>query len=113
MVLDGNAGPPVTYQQLGYLTNLTNLTSLTNLTNPGNRSRLPLYGQPSATRRGRWSYYTLVDGLKLPLVQRGRDCLDEVACEELSDGDTVSVGEEDGLLWQVKLYRRDVVFTAP
>jgi ABC-type hemin transport system ATPase subunit len=51
------------------------------------------------------------DRVKVEIVDpRGRGCLDEVGCEELQDGDAVSL--EGGEPQRVKLYRRDVMLLA-
>lgn len=87
VAVDANASPdPETYGQVGYLT-------------PG---PLPLYGQASSARRGRWFYYTIVPtaggagAIKVPIRAGSRDCMQEVGCEELADGDVVSVPDAAG-----------------
>lgn len=87
VAMDANASPdPETYGQVGYLT-------------PG---PLPLYGQASTARRGRWYYYTIVPtaggggSIKVPIRAGSRDCMAEVGCDELADGDVVSVPDAAG-----------------
>jgi hypothetical protein len=98
--LDSNTGvAPVSYRLIGYLVSTTN-----DAVPRVDGGRLPLYGQASLTRKARWNYYTMMDGgLKVPVTHQSRDCMDEVGCDELSDGDTVSIADEEGG-WRVKLY---------
>lgn len=99
VVVDPNMGTaPYTFNQVGYISR--------------NNERVALYGQPSPTRRGRWNYYTLVDGIKLPVLNNSkRDCMDEVACEELYDGDVVYVGDLGSEPWTAKVYARSLTRT--
>lgn len=71
-------------------------------------ARLPLYGRASSTRRHRVQYYTVDhSGIQVPVAHQGRDCMEEVACEELYDGDVVGVGlEAAAKTYTVRLYAR-------
>lgn len=88
--------PPV-FTQLGYIK-----LSSEDVTHP----LLPLYGGPSILRKDRWNYYTVKEGIKLPIIQKSgssRDCMEEIACDQLYNGDTVFIdGWEIG--WVVRLY---------
>ena len=56
---------------------------------------LPLYGRRTASRSDRFQYYTRTDSynpVQLPLRHKRRDCVDDIGCEELYDGDTVTIG---------------------
>ena len=90
--VDKNAGSvPETYDQVGYLSG------------PGNL--IPLYGKKSEARRGRWFYYAIVKDTKVPVYVEGRDCMREVACDEIYDGSTVVVPDIDPSgTWKVKMY---------
>lgn len=78
---------PDTYRKIGFLTSRELADSIF----------LPLFGQPAPYRRHRWNYYTITDthqllsSVKLPVIYRDRNCVDEVACEEIYDGDVVRV----------------------
>ena len=87
--------PPVVFGQIGYIVHNED------------GKRMPLYGQPSYTRRGRFNYYTIdASGIKLPILSSKRDCMDEVGCDEVYDGDQVSVdGEAHASTWNVRLYK--------
>jgi len=71
---------------------------------------LPLYGR--RTMRGssdRWNYYTRTDTFNpvpIPLRSRGRDCMDDIGCQELFSGDSVTLdgAGETGIL---RIFRYD------
>jgi hypothetical protein len=84
--------PPVRYRetefrQLGYLT-------------APNRERLPLFGRV-LNRRDKWAYYTLEQGIKLPIEVNRRVCTQSPGCDSLSSGDQVHV---EGIPYKVNLY---------
>jgi hypothetical protein len=84
--------PPVRYRetefrQLGYLT-------------APNRNRLPLFGRV-LNRRDKWAYYTLEQGIKLPIEVNRRVCTQSPGCDSLSSGDQVQV---EGMSYKVNLY---------
>ena len=84
--------PPVRYRetefrQLGYLT-------------APNRERLPLFGRV-LNRRDKWAYYTLEQGIKLPIEVNRRICTQSPGCDSLSSGDEVQV---EGVPFKVNLY---------
>ncbi len=84
--------PPVRYQE-------TEFRQLGYLTSP-NRGRLPLFGR-RLNRRDKWAYYTLEQGIKLPIEVRNRLCTQSPGCDSLSSGDTVQV---EGIAFKVNLY---------
>jgi hypothetical protein len=115
IAMDPNAGgsPPTTFPQVGYLRGAEG----------GNEQQpllLPLYGTPSQTRRGRWNYYTIPSTagagaatIKVPVMdEKGRDCMDEVGCDELFGGDRATAphaaagaANADGAV-RVEIYKR-------
>jgi hypothetical protein len=97
VVVDKNAAGPshMVYEQVGYLTS----------TDSG--VVIPLYGKPSYARRGRYYYYTIVNDIKVPVYNEGRDCMKEIACNEVYDGYEVVVPDHNpAVKWTVKLYDR-------
>jgi hypothetical protein len=73
---------------------------------------MPLYGKEVRGRRDRYHYYTVTDGEQLypvPVGHEGRDCMEDIGCQELYGQERVSilgkVGEYD-----VKMYRTDNFF---
>lgn len=102
MAVDANANgaPPGTFPQVGYLRE-----------KDGASVAWPLYGQQASTRRGRWNYYTIAPaaaggGVKLPVQFEGRDCTEEVACQEISDGEMVAVPDAGLVGLTARMYRR-------
>jgi hypothetical protein len=82
--------PPVQYRetefrQIGYLSN---------------HHRLPLFGRV-LNRRDKWAYYTLEQGIKLPIEFNRRKCTQSPGCDSLSTGDEVLV---EGVPYRVELY---------
>jgi hypothetical protein len=74
------------YTQIGYLQN---------------ESRIPLFGKPKDVRRDLWYYYTIQDGIKLPLYVNRRKSTDTTGVNAVYTGDTVLV---DNQVWRVELY---------
>jgi hypothetical protein len=70
---------------------------------------LPLYGRRTATATDRWNYYTRTDTynpVPIPVSYKKRDCMDDIGCEELMDGEDVKnfgTGAES----KVHIYRMD------
>jgi hypothetical protein len=89
--------PPIRYRELDY-------RQLGYLTAPG-RERLPLFGRV-LNRRDKWTYYTLEQGIKLPIEYNKRLCTQSPGCDELSSGDLVKV---EGSAYKVNLYESFLV----
>jgi hypothetical protein len=73
--------PPVTFDQVGYL--------------KADHKVLAVYGQYHPYRRGRWLYYIFNNDVKVPLMYNNRDCLAEIGCDEIYDGDKVMFDGEE------------------
>ena len=74
-------GLPETYQSMGVIT-------------MEDGGVLPLYGRRTASRSDRFQYYTRTDTynpVQLPLSYKRRDCQDDVGCDELFDGESITV----------------------
>ena len=83
-------GVPDQFQQIGVLT----APGGTETSGTPTRTILPLFGRKLITNRDRWNYYTRTDGLnpvQVPLEYKRRKCDDDVGCDEIMEGDTVSV----------------------
>jgi hypothetical protein len=55
---------------------------------------LPLYGRRTAGSNDRWNYYTRTDSynpIPLPVQVNKRDCMDDIGCPEIYNGDSVHV----------------------
>ena len=89
-VLTQGLGVPEQYQQIGVLA----APGGTSASATPNRTLLPLFGRRAASNRDRWNYYTRSDGInpmQVPLRNRNRACDDDNGCDEIFDGDSVSV----------------------
>lgn len=74
-------GLPETYQSMGVL-------------KMEDGALLPLYGRRTASRSDRFQYYTRTDTynpVQLPISHKRRDCQDDIGCEELFNGESVTV----------------------
>ncbi len=70
---------------------------------------LPLYGRRTATSTDRWNYYTRTDTynpVPIPVSYKKRDCMDDVGCDELMDGEEVK-NFGTGAAGKVHIYRMD------
>lgn len=86
------------YQQLGVLQA------------PGRSGILPLFGRPSPYATNKWEYYTMSDGLKLPVSYNRKPCNAETGCDELVNPDMLDVlglGSYKANVYDVKQPRYD------
>ena len=70
---------------------------------------LPLYGRRTMPRSNRFQYYTRTDSynpVQLPIRSNRRDCQDDVGCDELFNGDNITVAPT-GQRGNVTIYRFD------
>ena len=95
------------FQQIGILSKKT----VSNVADqPGNNNDtviVPLYGKPLYRGARNWLYYTETDkakSVKIPLVINNRDCTDDRGCDELNDGDSITITSLNGD-FDVKLYK--------
>jgi len=75
----------VEFRQLGYLTS--------------DGVRLPLFGRKIG--RDKWTYYTMQEGIKLPIEYNRRVCTQSPGCNEMSDKDEAIV---EGVTFKVHVY---------
>jgi hypothetical protein len=93
----GNTSAPVTFDQKGYVVLQSG-------------SIIPFYGKQSITRKHKWYYYVIMDGIKIPVVgEKKRNCMDELGCEELFDGDIISI--DNRYEGTVKIYKQHSFYT--
>ena len=98
-------GPPIKQYKPGHMQQMGILTSEEGET-------LPLYGKEVRGRRDRYHYYTTTGGENLypiPVSHDGRDCIDDIGCQELYGNEPVSVTGKNGS-FSVKMYRTDDFF---
>ena len=70
---------------------------------------LPLYGRRTAGKTDRYQYYTRTDTynpVPLPIRYKRRDCQDDIGCDELFDGEDVTISAT-GEKGKTTLYKFD------
>ena len=91
----GDGGP---YQQLGTVFKKTNIDET--FGTPGNNDKniiLSLYGKPTYLGSRHFNYYTISkDGVKIPLKLNNTNCTDDRGCEEINDGQEITIPEYNG-----------------
>ena len=78
---------PTEYQQIGYLTDITNSNDIK-----------PLYGRQTYFGSRNWNYYSSTDShlsIKIPVYSSKNKCTDERGCNEINEGDEVTIGNND------------------
>ena len=98
-------GPPIKQYKPGHMQQMGILVS-------GEGETLPIYGKEVRGRRDRYHYYTTTGGENLypiPVSHEGRDCIDDIGCQELYGNETVSVSGKT-CSFDVKMYRTDDFF---
>lgn len=90
-------GRDYSYQQVGILDKMG--------------SMLPLFGRPSPNSSNRWEYYTMKDGLKLPISMGGKPCNSDTGCPEMLSGngdgvDVLGLGAMKSFIYDTKQLRR-------
>jgi hypothetical protein len=74
-------------------------------------SMFPLFGRPSVNSSNRWEYYTMKDGLKLPISMGGKPCNSDTGCGEMLSGngdavDVLGLGSMKSFIYDTKQLRR-------
>ena len=102
-------GPSEDYQQIGMLYKETVTDDSSNPGNNTDSAILPLYGKPTYRGSNKYLYYTASDKMnmvKIPLTYNNRDCSDDQGCEEINDGDQITVPSYNGQ-FKAKMYKFD------
>ncbi len=77
---------------------------------------LPLMGRPLITTRSKWQYYTMSDKfntMRLSVIIRGRNAMNEYGSDELYDRDRVHVEGYDNKRFRVSLYENNTIKYLP
>lgn len=90
-------GRDYSYQQVGILDKMG--------------SMLPLFGRPSLNSSSKWEYYTMKDGLKLPISMGGKACNSDTGCNEMLSGngdlvDVLGLGSMKSFIYDTKQLTR-------
>ena len=107
-------GPTPKISQIGILSKMTH----TNESGPGSDPEahiLPLLGRRTYNRSNKWVYYTATDKynqVRIPISNNGRDCGGEYGCDEIMDGDTITIPELNGS-FKAKIYENTSLHYIP
>jgi len=92
-------GQPTSYQQMGILTNVNNQNDVR-----------PLYGRQTYRGSNSWNYYSSLDSnlsTKIPIFKSSDKCTDERGCQEINDGDNVTIGNTSTTQYTFTKYSND------
>jgi len=92
------------YQQVGLLV----APGGSALSGNGERTLVPLYGRRTMASRNKWNYYMRTDGLnpvQVPIKYKNRECDDDNGCDEIYNGDEISVPAQ-GQTYKANIYRQ-------
>jgi len=107
-------GPTPKITQIGILSKMGH----TNTTGPGSDAEahiLPLLGRKTYNRSSKWVYYTATDKynqVRIPISHNGRNCGGEYGCDEIMDGDTITIPELNGT-FTAKIYENTALHYIP
>lgn len=68
---------------------------------------LPLFARPSPNRSSRWQYFTKTDTFNsqdVAVTYKGKNCLQELGCEEIYDGEDVQIPAYKNATFKVSMY---------
>ena len=107
-------GPTPKISQIGILSKMTH----SNDSGPGSDPEahiLPLLGRKTYNRSNKWVYYTATDKynqVRIPISHNGRDCGGEYGCDEIMDGETITIPELNGS-FKAKIYENTSLHYIP
>lgn len=107
-VINYQPAVPINIPTRGVETYFQPIGALTSNTNP-NRV-LQLYGRAIYPGSNKWQYYTNTDAyqsVKVTIRHNRRDCLNDLGCDQVYQGDTVEVPAYHGETFRVELYNID------
>lgn len=87
------------YQQVGVVYKSDISDDSKTIGNSNETVILPLYGQPTYPGSNKWNYYTSSDKyhtFKMPITVNGRKCTDDTGCNEIYNGDTITMPQYNG-----------------
>ena len=105
-------GPTPKISQIGILSKKTHTEYL----GPGSDSEAHvLLGRRTYNRSNKWVYYTATDKynqVRIPISHNGRNCGGEYGCDEIMDGDTITIPELNGT-FVAKIYENTSLHYIP
>ena len=102
-------GVPINIPTRGYSSGYQQVGALIGDGNDKNKQILPLFGMQTYPGSRQWQYYTSTDtynSVKLPVMNKGKNCQDEYGCSEIFNGDDVRINGYNGD-FTVNLYKLD------
>ena len=103
-------GVPINVPTRGYPTGYQQVGILKQQTTSGESKLLPLYGEQTYPGSRQWRYYTSSDGfqsVKLPVIHKNKNCQDTYGCDEIYEGEQVSVTGYDATTFSATIYKLD------
>ena len=103
-------GVPINVPTRGYPTGYQQVGILKQQTTTGESKLLPLYGEQTYPGSRQWRYYTSSDGfqsVKLPVIHKNKNCQDTYGCDEIYEGEQVSVTGYDSATFSATIYKLD------
>ena len=71
---------------------------------------LPLFAKKLRNRSERWQYYTATDKnnmMRLPIVHQNMKCDEDIGCQEIYDGDKLTIAIYQGRTFTATIYKVD------
>lgn len=97
--IPNRVGVPINIPTRGYSSGYQQIGALIGKGNDKNKQILPLYGMQTYPGSSQWQYYTSTDtynSVKLPVMNKGKNCQNEYGCSEIYDGDLVNIDGYNG-----------------
>ena len=105
-------GPPAPVQQLGTLSRMDYVDTNKDVGQNKDPYILPIYGRPTYNRSSKWNYYTIFNNVKLNISHNNKSCMNEYGCEELMNGDSITIPEINGV-FKVNIYENSALQYIP
>lgn len=103
-------GVPVNVPTRGYPTGYQQVGVLIEENSNGENKLLPLFGEQTYPGSRQWRYYTSSDGyqsVKLPILHKNRNCQDSNGCDEIYEGQNVTVTGYGSKSFKANIYKLD------
>ena len=103
-------GVPVNVPTRGYPTGYQQVGVLIEENSSGENKLLPLFGEQTYPGSRQWRYYTSSDGyqsVKLPILHKNRNCQESNGCDEIYEGQSVTVTGYGAKSFKANIYKLD------
>ena len=108
-------GVPINIPTRGQSTGYQQVGALIENTDIENKKMLPLFGEQTYPGSRQWKYYTSSNGyqsVKLPVFNKNRNCQDRFGCDEIWDGNIVTVKGYNNE-FKATIYKQDAPIYLP